>query len=120
MALNNFFRINLPYGIKRDLNGHWAAFNREYKPLGNNDSFKHSTGEEFIHTNYGKLSDRLLIDLADDATAVQTDENNEITKVFLYDDGTNPSNNLKNEIELWDKYFKKLKLLSKLRCNSSF
>ena len=34
MALSNFFKINLPYGIKRNENGQWTAFNREYKPLG--------------------------------------------------------------------------------------
>ena len=119
MALNNFFRINLPYGIKRDHNGHWAAFNREYKPLGNNDPFEHIGQEEFIHTNYGKLSDRFLMDLADDPTAIQMDENNIITKVFLYDDATNPSNHLKNETELWERYFNKLRLLSRQKCDSS-
>ena len=106
-------------GIKRDHNGHWAAFNREYKPLGNNDPFEHIGQEEFIHTNYGKLSDRFLMDLADDPTAIQMDENNIITKVFLYDDATNPSNHLKNETELWERYFNKLRLLSRQKCDSS-
>ena len=85
----------------------------EYKPLGNNDSFKHIGKEDFIHTNYGILSDRFLMDLADDSTAIQIDENYNITKVFLYDDATNPTNHLKNDIELWDRYFNKLRLLSK-------
>jgi len=35
--LGNFFRINMPYGIIRNENGEWMAFNREYMPLGFND-----------------------------------------------------------------------------------
>jgi hypothetical protein len=34
MALTDFFRINLPYGIQKNDVGEWSAFNREYKPLG--------------------------------------------------------------------------------------
>ena len=37
MALTDFFRINLPYGIVRDSKGRWSAFNREYLPLGWNE-----------------------------------------------------------------------------------
>tara|TARA_R110000782_G_scaffold188239_3_gene278278 strand:- start:920 stop:1102 length:183 start_codon:yes stop_codon:yes gene_type:complete len=57
--------------------------------------------------------------LADDPTAIQMDENKIITKVFLYDDATNPSNYLKNETELWERYFNKLRLLSRQKCDSS-
>ena len=63
MALNNFFKINLPYGIKRNGNGHWAALNREYRPLGGNNFIKHVPGSAFIYTNYGELSDKLPMDL---------------------------------------------------------
>ena len=59
------------------------------------------------------------MDLADDPTAIQMDENKIITKVFLYDDATNPSNYLKNETELWERYFNKLRLLSRQKCDSS-
>lgn len=30
MALTDFTRINLPYGIERNEKGEWTAFNREY------------------------------------------------------------------------------------------
>ncbi|MCM4153579.1 hypothetical protein DHD05_18455 [Arenibacter sp. N53] len=112
MALSNFFKINLPYGIKRNDKGHWTAFNREYKPLGENDLFKHIPEEDFIYTNYGTLSDKLLMELADGPTSVHMDDNNVITKVFFYDDATNPSNHLEYEATLWDKYFEKLRILS--------
>ena len=31
MALTDFFRINLPYGIRKNDKGEWVAFNREYQ-----------------------------------------------------------------------------------------
>jgi len=34
MALGDFFRINMPYGMRRNDKGEWFVFNREYKPLG--------------------------------------------------------------------------------------
>lgn len=37
MALSYFFRINLPYGIARNENDEWMAFNREYLPIGFSD-----------------------------------------------------------------------------------
>src|SRR5680860_317057 len=92
MALNNFFKINLPYGIKRNENGHWAAFNREYRPLGENNFFKGVPESDYVHTDYVGLSDKFLMGLADDPSSVQMDENNVIIKVFFYNDTTNPSN----------------------------
>ncbi len=41
--LSDFFRINLPYGISRTDDNEWFAFNREYLPLGWNDSDKKDT-----------------------------------------------------------------------------
>lgn len=37
MALTDFFRINMPYGIVKNDKGEWLAFNREYVPIGWND-----------------------------------------------------------------------------------
>ncbi len=116
MALSNFFKINLPCGIKRNDSGHWVAFNREYKPLGQKNSFKHIPGADFSYTNYGRRSDRLLMELADGKTSVDMDENNVITKVFFYDDATNPSNHVEYEARLWDKCFEMLSILSNQKC----
>ena len=49
MALCNFFRINLPYGIYRNEHDEWFAFNREYMPLGYN-STKHKRGFDSYST----------------------------------------------------------------------
>lgn len=35
MALDDFFRINMPYGMQRNGDGEWFVFNREYKPFAN-------------------------------------------------------------------------------------
>lgn len=35
--LADFFRINMPYGMKQNKEGKWIIFNREYMPLGWND-----------------------------------------------------------------------------------
>ena len=40
MALNNFFKINFPYGIMKNKDNEWACFNREDKPLGTKDSLE--------------------------------------------------------------------------------
>lgn len=104
MGLNNFFKINLPYGIKRNENGHWAAFNREYRPLEENNFMKHVPNSEFVHTDYGRLSDRFLMGLADDPSSVQMDENKVIVKVFFYNDAANPSNYSKDG--LWENTLK--------------
>jgi len=38
MSLTDFFRINLPCGIKKSSSGEWFAFNRKYVPLGWNST----------------------------------------------------------------------------------
>lgn len=88
----------------RNNQGHWVAFNRENKPLDENDAFKPFTSCDFIYTNYGKLSDKLLTLQADGPISIHMCKDNVITMVFLYDDAPNPSNHSK----LWDNYFEKL------------
>lgn len=116
--LNNFFRINLPYGIAKNDNGEWMAFNREYMPLGFNDtSFKEHPGYSYsnipIYTKYKRLTETFLIDIAHGGEkGLSRNEAGEILKVFFYDDATNPVSNTKDL--LWDNYFKKLQKLSKM------
>lgn len=112
MALNNFFKINFPYGIMVNKKGEWTAFNREYKPLGCKDSLKAIKNEDFIYCKYKGLTDTILKKLADTPGAIEKD-NNKIIKVFLYNDATNPSN--QNKKSLYKDYFAKLELLSKLK-----
>ena len=118
--LSDFFRINMPYGIARNKENKWMAFNREYMPLGyNNMDFKGLPGSSYldlpIYTEYKNIKENQLLELADDDTSVHRDENGIIEKIFLYDDGTNPVNQSKDKNDLWEKYFNKLKTLSKLR-----
>lgn len=64
MALSNFFRINLPYGIKKNSNDELMAFNREYMTVGwnsveykkniNNDDYSDNP----IYTKYKSLTEK--------------------------------------------------------------
>lgn len=118
--LNDFFRINLPYGIKKNENNEWAAFNREYLPLGFIDiNFKQKLDFEIpIYTKYYGITERFLLEIANNSEgSVIRDENGEIKMIFFYNDSTNPLNfkNCKNAQIAWNAYFNKLKKLSKLK-----
>lgn len=121
--LLNFFRINLPYGIAKNENDEWMAFNREYMPLGFNDmSLKEHVGISYndkpIYTKYKGLSERFLLSISfDGEKGVRRDSEDKIEKVFFYNDGSNPTNASSKEEEhkLWASYFEKLRLLSKIK-----
>jgi hypothetical protein len=118
MALNNFFKINLPYGIAKNMDGEWMAFNREYMPLGysQRDHQFHigENNEAPIYSKYKGLTDNFLVQLGDTPKDIQRNDKGEIIKVFLYDDGSNPSNHKPSKKDLWERYFSKLEKLSKL------
>lgn len=116
--LNNFFRINMPYGIIRNDKGEWMAFNREYMPLGYNDSslkgeIFQSFGKMPIWTKYKALHEKTLIALAWSESGVRRDQDGKIDQVWFYNDGCNPSASDKKEH--WDAYFEKLKRISKFK-----
>lgn len=121
--LTNFFRINLPYGIAKNENDEWMAFNREYMPLGfNNLDFKEHVGSSYmdkpIYTKFNGLTDVFLTEIAfHPEKGIIRDEKGKIKTIFLYNDGSNPTNqnNKKEEEIAWDSYLKKLKKLSKLK-----
>ncbi|RTY89642.1 hypothetical protein [Flavobacterium sp. GT3R68] len=115
MALSNFFRINLPYGIKRNSNNEWIAFNREYMPLGwskISDKFSIHSEEAFsenpVYTKYKALTELKLIDIASSENSIKYDTEGKISMIFLYDDKTNPSSNK----DYWKDYFDKIEKLS--------
>jgi hypothetical protein len=119
MALSNFFRINLPYGIQRMPKGKWTAFNREYVPVGINDSSFPAHKVDLPNScSYEGITEKFLIDLVDDESMIHRDEDDNISRVFLYHDGTNPTNQEIEKKHLWDQYFDKLKKLSKLKRTS--
>jgi len=114
MSLSNFFRVNLPYGIKQNSNGEWFAFNREYHPIGWNTTSEISIHEDSafaenpIYTRYKALTDSKLLKIAGGEESVKRDSEGKIMMVFLYNDGTNPS----SKKEHWNAYFDKIKELS--------
>lgn len=118
--LNDFFRINLPYGIAKNENGEWMAFNREYMPLGfNNTEFKMHPGSSYqempIYTKYKRVSEKILTDIAWGEDGIKRNTDGEIVRIFLYNDSSNPRNQSVEKKELWDAYFDKLKKLSRLQ-----
>jgi hypothetical protein len=115
--LSDFFRINLPYGMKKNSDNEWLFFNREYIPLGWNTNPQNQSiygdsafAELPVYTKYKKLTEPTLSKLAwDDTKGVKRNSDGEIEMVFFYNDETNPQSNSK----YWSQYFDKIKLLSK-------
>ena len=114
--LSDFFRINLPYGLKINSNGEWFVFNREYVPLGWNTTegdksiFNDRTFSKYpVYTKYKGLTENAIMKIIKDDNAIQRDESGKIVAVFFYNDGTNPQSNPKH----WDDYFKIIKAFSK-------
>lgn len=109
MALTDFLRINLPYGIELDESGKWFAFNREYKPLGWNTNSFIKYENYPIATKFSRMTENFLVKLGQ-GDELKRDESGKIFRVMLYNDATNPRNGKSH----WNKYSKKLELLSKI------
>jgi hypothetical protein len=103
MALTDFFRINLPYGMRKNQTGEWFVFNREYVPLGWNRNEADLGEEELfndrdfahlpIHTTYFGLTDKAIMKIMKEENMVRRDSHGNIQMIFFYNDGTNPSSN---------------------------
>jgi hypothetical protein len=116
--LGDFFRINMPYGMRRNEQGEWTFFNREYMPLGWNSKDHEINGEKIqypfsqfpIFTKYNSLGEKTLLKLSHSGEeSARRDENGEIDQLWFYNDGTNPQ----SFPEYWNDYTSKLKILSK-------
>lgn len=117
--LNDFFRINLPYGIAKDKEGNWMAFNREYLPIGfNNEDYKLHPGSSYkefpVYTKYKGVTESLLKRVAHSEDGIRRNLEGKIITVFLYNDGSNPMNRNDEKDYYFEMYFKRIKLLSKL------
>ena len=127
MPLNNFFHINLPYGMSKNKDGEWLVFNREYCPLGfntrNSESCNRINGRFNlpIYSKYSRLTDATIEKIMGDTNrsyqssrvcenggSVQYDDAGKINRVFFYNDLTDPVLNP----QTWVEYFKKLKAFS--------
>lgn len=118
MPLSDFFRINFPYGIKRNSQNQWFAFNREYAPIGYNAriSEKDIFNDDFytetpIYSEYKALTDAKLWKIAGNEDAVKRDSEGRINCIYLYNDKTNPQ----SSPQYWIDYLEKIKLLSTLK-----
>lgn len=119
MSLTDFFRINLPYGMKKNSNNEWFAFNREYMPLGWNSVEEQVSirkddcyAEMPVYSKYKGLTDAKIMKIINEDFIYRDDENN-IVRIHFYNDATNPKINTK----YWNEYFRILKEFSKFKKN---
>lgn len=110
--INDFFRRCLPYGMRRDDQGFWFVFNRDYAPLG--WPAKDLDYDEFysrlpVRIKFKRLTDANLEKIFQDGV-VKYGDLGRIEAVYFYNDKTNPLNGGD-----WNPYFKKLKSLGELR-----
>lgn len=118
----DFFRINMPYGISKNENDEWMAFNREYLPLG----YSKQPEKEFYHVlerkpinlsvynKYYGLTEKILLQLAATETSVKRDEKGKICVVWFYNDASNPTHQQSKSDKKYyfERYFGKLQLLA--------
>lgn len=109
----------MPYGIARNDQGEWMAFNREYLPIGFNDvTLKGMPGHDYmeysIYAKYKKISDAVLTKLTSlsEGCSIQKNELNEIVRIYFYNDNTNPTNNSTNSANCWEMYFSIIRAIS--------
>ncbi|WP_455673052.1 hypothetical protein [Phocaeicola sp.] len=93
MITENFFQLNMPYGMEKDpYTKEWMLFNRDRSPMG--FCALNKAGCErypmFAHHYYG-LSDRFLRDLVDGRESlIHYDRLGKIELVYFYDIGCDP------------------------------
>jgi len=114
----------MPYCIKIKEDNSIIVLNREYVPIGfNHKHWMHHFDKNIdinsnlpIKTKYKNFSEKLLESIADpnDAGAIIRDEKNKISEVYLYNDATNPTSNIKDN-NCWNIYFEKIKKLSSFK-----
>ncbi|MEJ7644754.1 MAG: hypothetical protein WKF87_09165 [Chryseolinea sp.] len=122
MMLDNFFRINLPYGLEKIEENRWIVFNRNYAPIGWNsdrtaDSIYSSKYQQElpIRTEYAGLDEELLLKIAHHPNnGIKRNDQGQIFMVFMYNDSGNAVSDCYNDKKLSD-YFEKIKLLGSLK-----
>ena len=83
MSLKDFFRVNMPYGMKKNSENNWMAFNREYVPIGwcretpkesirNVDAYNSYP----IHSAYKKLTEKKIESIIKDKDLIHRNEKN--------------------------------------------
>ncbi|PRP68114.1 hypothetical protein [Nonlabens agnitus] len=119
MALNNLFKINLPYGLYVLQDGRIAFFNREYQPLGYGERYLSGKEQREIFNRIAIDVPKLTIDRIRkilDESELKTsfklhDDADYKYQAHFYFDGDNPVNTEK--ASHYKEYFKILKEITK-------
>lgn len=116
MSLTDFFRVNLPYGMRKNSKGEWFTFNREYVPLGWNSTrdsrniFLDNPYPNYpVFSKYKGLTDSVIMKIVKDSNAIVKNDLGEIESVFFYNDRTNPQ----SHPAFWNNYFEIIIAFSK-------
>jgi len=113
--LNNFFRINMPYVIKGNNKEGWLTLNREYKPLGFNNATQQVNYSDYPIRSKFKFTRQLIEKLKSLGAKTQIVKFSNDINIFLYNDGTNPSDS--KDSLLSKNYFDMIELLMRLKNN---
>lgn len=103
MALGDFRAVFFPYCLSREKDGRYVVLNREYKPVG---FFTRTFVTYEEHPVLVKLKITKAI-----AKKLSGKGEDDVEKIFLYSDATNPVRSKAN----MSAYLAKLELLAKLR-----
>lgn len=107
MQLENFFQLNLPYGMEKDpFTKEWMLFNRDHSPMGFCSERK--VGCEryplFTHHYFG-LSERFLRNLVDGReTLIHRDREEKIDRIYFYDTACDPFQGGELNAHNWRQY----------------
>jgi len=107
--LDNFFKVNMPYGMMRNADGAWFTFNREYMPLGwNKADQKSRESAPVVYVKYPGLTDQRILSIVPDLKYVQRDPTGQIERFYLYTNSVFPFRSEDN----WNTYMKALQRLA--------
>ena len=93
----------MPYCVKQLQGGTYVLLNRDYKPIG-------FYSAEFVSYNGYPIAHEIKSLTPEIAAQISYNSDPSITLIYLYGDGSVPTENKKN----WDSYMKRLELLMKL------
>ncbi len=103
MPLGDFRSIYMPYCLQKQEDGSYAVLNREYKPVGFNTR-QHIEYEDFpVTTKFKGIGPGV-------AKKLSWNDSDDTDTIFLYNDGSVPTQSTEN----MNKYLKKLSILAKL------
>lgn len=101
--MHKLFRYTMPYCIQKQADGKYVVLNRDYKPIGFNMK------EGCTYSEY-PISYKLKGLTPEKAKKISRWSEPGLASVYLYSDGTVPTDSKKN----WDNYIKRLEVLMRL------